>query len=584
MRIGVGGNRVSRRTALLLGRVFGVALVLGALVWFAGGALTPRSLGAPMATPTIDGNITVGEYGNHTDGQNAKSSGSQTWYVTWDENNLYVALTNANIFEGAVFYLDKDPLPTPNGGSNANGTLVGQPYDNSGLASLPFRADFVTYFKNGYREYRTANGAGGWTDPPSSYAGGNYADNGATNTRELAIPWSVITGSGRPASFNFLGYVAYSNQFGTGVYAQLPPRNPGGAIGTANTQFHRFYRVNSTASLTGTPPFSLDVATFVVNSTADTGDAGTDGICGEPLGSTICTLREAIQEANAVPLPSSYDTITFNIGTGLQTISPASLLPSINDPVRIDGTTQPGYAGTPIIQLTGTPSNFGLTINTNNSTVMGLVINNFAGAIYIVGGSGNKIQGNYIGTNAAGTSAVPNSQGIVLEGVTGNVIGGTDPLARNLISGNSTAGVYIFFSTLNTVQGNYIGTNAAGTAALPNHTGVLITASDDNTIGGTTAAARNLISGNTTGVDMDGTSQRNLVQGNYVGTNATGTGAIANTTGISLRAPANTVGGTATGAGNLISGNGTGVFITANGANATGNLIQGNYIGTTITG
>ncbi|HEY0070636.1 MAG TPA: CSLREA domain-containing protein, partial [Chloroflexia bacterium] len=298
MRISVGSNLVPRRTALLLSRVFSVALILGVLVWLAGGALAPRSLGAPMATPTIDGNITGGEYGNHADGQNAKTSGGQTWYVTWDENNLYVAVTNANIGEGAVFYLDKDPLPTPNGGTNANGTLVGQEYDNTKLASLPFRADFVTYFKNGYREYRTADGAGGWSTQTANY--GAYADNG-TNTRELAIPWSAITGSGRPASFNFFGYVTAPNGF---VYGQVPPRNPAGFIGTANTQYQRFYRVNNTNDVTGTPPFSLDVATFVVNSTADTGDASTDGICGEPGGSTICTLREAIQEANATPLPA----------------------------------------------------------------------------------------------------------------------------------------------------------------------------------------------------------------------------------------------------------------------------------------
>ncbi|MDQ5867549.1 MAG: CSLREA domain-containing protein, partial [Chloroflexota bacterium] len=506
----------ARRRLLILVSLLTLTLMMtaGLLMW---------ATSAYALTPTIDGVISAGEYGNHNSGQNAQTSGPGTWYMTWDDNNLYVGITGANIGEGAVLYIDKDPLATPNGGTNANGNLTGQPYDNTNLTPLPFRADFVTYFKSGYREYRTATGTGTWSGPTAGY--GTYAENGGTNTRELAIPWSSINSGGKPASFNFFGYVTSNTGF---VFAQVPTQNPGGTIGTSNSQYQRYYRVSNTHNTTGTPPFSQNVATFVVNSTADTGDAGTDGICGEPGVSTICTLREAIQEANAVPVPSSYDTITFNIGTGLQTITPASLLPDINDPVRIDGTTQPGYAGTPIIQLTGQQPNFGLTLNTNNSTVMGLVINGFGGAIYIIGGTGNLIQGNYIGTNPTGTSAVPNAGGILLDNAPNNTVGGTTAAARNLISGNSGPGVNIVNSgsTGNLIQGNYIGTNAAGTSALPNGTGIILDNAPNNTIGGTAAGAGNLISGNTgAGVDVVSGTTGTLLQGNYIGTNAAGTGA-----------------------------------------------------------
>jgi len=113
---------------------------------------------------------------------------------------------------------------------------------------------------------------------------------------------------------------------------------------------------------------------------------------------------------------------------------------------------------------------------------------------------GNRVQGNYIGTKANGIEPLGNNIGVVIDGSPGNTIGGTTAAARNVISGNFTFGIRIAFTgaMLNEVQGNYIGISAAGDTALGNGSdGVGIQRdADDNTIGGTTAGAGNIISGN----------------------------------------------------------------------------------------
>ncbi len=206
---------------------------------------------AQFTTPTIDGLIGPGEYGAN----NQQLTGSsQTWYMTWDNTNLYVAVTNANLSEGAVLYAGTNLPQPPNGGANANGNLNGFDYDGEQIATLPFRAQFVTYFKDGYHEYRNANGAGGWTNPVAN--AGSYASSGTGNVRELSIPWAAITGAGRPASFAFLCLMTSSGGY---VYGQLPPENPGAMVGVSAV-FPNFYLVSNTGNGTSTPPFSNDQA------------------------------------------------------------------------------------------------------------------------------------------------------------------------------------------------------------------------------------------------------------------------------------------------------------------------------------
>ena len=215
-------------------------------------------LDAQFNTPSIDGVVQPGEYGNTGNGTNQiATKTAQTWYMTWDASNLYVAIVNANLNEGAVIYIDVNPLNPPGGGTNANGNLSGFNYDGEEVASLPFRAQFVTYFKDGYNEYRKSDGNGNWGSAVSPY--GNYAS--SANVREFTIPWQAITGNGMPSSFLFLGLLTSS----TGsVYGQVPNDNTGGFIGTSAT-YAQYFLVNSTANGSSTAPFSTENSSSSVN-------------------------------------------------------------------------------------------------------------------------------------------------------------------------------------------------------------------------------------------------------------------------------------------------------------------------------
>ena len=214
--------------------------------------------------------------------------------------------------------------------------------------------------------------------------------------------------------------------------------------------------------------------------------------------------------------------------------------------------------------------------------------------------TGNVVAGNYIGTAANGTDRLANAlDGVAIWGASNNTIGGTTAAARNVISGNGADGVYIDTSqgqgtaTGNVVEGNYIGTDISGTKAVANaFDGVAIFDASGSTIGGTTAATRNILSGNGScgvfiGTSQQGTATGNVVEGNFIGTAANGTDGLANTDyGVAIiNASNNTIGGTTAGAGNVISGNGIdGVYIDTSQGTATGNLVAGNYIGTAANG
>ncbi len=335
----------------------------------------------------------------------------------------------------------------------------------------------------------------------------------------------------------------------------------------------------------------VKAATYMVTTVADNGDN---------VNPTPGSLRKAIIDANN---SAGLDTISFNIaGAGVQTITLLAALPTITDPVIIDGYTQPGASANTLaiggdaillIELNGTSAGAnvnGLTISAGGSTVRGLVINRFTRVgIELATSGGNTIQGNYIGTNAAGTANLNNANlGVYINGTPNNLIGGTTPAARNILSGN-TAGVAVVLAgaTGNMVQGNYIGMDKTGAVALGNmFDGVsVISSASNNTIGGTAAGAGNVISGN----PQDGVglfaANNNTVQGNLIGTDATGALDRGNARdGVLIRSNStgNTIGGTVTGARNIISGNnGEGVEIIESSSN---NQVLGNYIGTNAAG
>ena len=308
-------------------------------------------------------------------------------------------------------------------------------------------------------------------------------------------------------------------------------------------------------------------------------------------------------------------TVTFqipntdpNFSGGVFTIRPTDRMTAPGPGTTIDGTTQTTFGGDtnpsgPEVVLNGasltdaSTYGLGLRLSQANITVKGLVINGFNTRGILItgtGATGCTVAGCYIGTNAAGTAASANSfSGIEINsGATGNIIGGTTVAARNVISGNTNQGVFIrdAGTTGNVVQGNWIGTNATGTAALPNgFAGVEIYGgAQSNTVGGASAGARNVLSGNSSqGVAIQGVgTSNNVVLGNYAGLNPAGTTAIPNTfAGVEIfgGATGNTIGGTAAGSANVLSGNSSqGAAITQTGT--SGNFITGNFIGTNPAG
>ena len=284
--------------------------------------------------------------------------------------------------------------------------------------------------------------------------------------------------------------------------------------------------------------------TFTVNLSDDRADASPgNGTCSVVNFGAFCTLRAAIQEANATP---GADTINFNVNTtgdGVATISPDSPLPPITQTVTIDGYTQPGASPNTKtggddavlkVQLDGTkvPDVNGLEIDTAGSSVIkGLVINRFGAGISIGGDSvANRIEGNFIGTDPTGTLNRGNADfGVVLfNGPSETVVGGDALAARNVVSGNFNEGIFVNGSSFNRI----LATTWAPIRAAPRVWATTrrghILSSSDTTIGGTTAASRNVISANGDDGLLLGLSNGARVLGNRIGTTANGTGALGN--------------------------------------------------------
>lgn len=257
--------------------------------------------------------------------------------------------------------------------------------------------------------------------------------------------------------------------------------------------------------------FPVSAGTFTVTNTNDTGPG---------------SLRQAITDANAAP----GSTVTFAIGSGLSVIRPLSQLPTLAGGT-IDGTTQPGYSGTPLVGIDGSllPA-YSRGVSATDSILKALLVYNCSyWGIELSGDS--ALTGSFIGTDATGTSARPNGAGVsvtlrVAPGTT--VIGGTSPGQGNVISGNALHGVLVQAGPA-LIIGNRIGTDVTGSSAVPNQNGIELefaqpygTAPPPITIGGTSPGSGNLISGNSNyGIEVTGSTDV-LIQGNVIGPDASG--------------------------------------------------------------
>ena len=362
------------------------------------------------------------------------------------------------------------------------------------------------------------------------------------------------------------------------------------------------------ASLSG----AAAAATITVNSSGDA--AADDG---------ACTLREAITAAStnlasgasggecvAGEASPVVDTIAFAIpGSGVHTIQPASPMPTVGEAVVIDGYTQPlsspnsltvGDNAVLLIELDASAiagiTNL-LRVTASGTTIRGLVINRVSGTNIAMGAFQQPvddcvIEGNFLNTDASGSTESGGHFPVVQLTGSNNLLGGTNPAARNVIGGGAASGshtVQIGGGNGNVVQGNYIGVDATGTVPLEPDTGSdgiglgPLGPATNTVIGGDVAGAGNVINATGTAIVLGGGVTDTFIQGNLVGTDATSTLRLGGSIGISTNnGPARIqVGGVTPLAGNVFSGLTQGIYLIDG---PTGVVIQGNRFGTDVTG
>ncbi len=321
---------------------------------------------------------------------------------------------------------------------------------------------------------------------------------------------------------------------------------------------------------------------YTVTSAADPGD----GVCDQ-----TCTLRDAILAANQAGIPGR---IAFAVGQGPVTIRPLVQLPRLTAfGLVIDGASQPGYTGKPVVALDGSaaPQASGLISMTHDVEIRGLAVRNFARyGIAIMGeeADNNRLVANWVGVGPDGRTPAPNrlSGVALLDGADNARIGDACAGCGNRIGGNSVGdrtGHGILVAGAGTaghsIAGNSIGLGAGGDA-LPNDDGILVVDGGNATIGGRTAAHRNVISGNrVAGVEVRSTGLLDLrIEGNSIGLSESGATAVGNDVGVFLNTDARHVyvGAAAASARNVISGNRVGVAVEDR---ARSVVIAGNWIG-----
>lgn len=311
----------------------------------------------------------------------------------------------------------------------------------------------------------------------------------------------------------------------------------------------------------------LTPSTFSVDNLNDSGDG---------------SLRQAITNANN---NTGADVINFSVAGVIQLTTAA--LPDISGPVIINGSTAPGFNGAPRVEVNANGfSGLNFILGSAQSTLLSLSIVGSAGAGVVLRDSNMTVQGNYIGLALDGSVDANALDGLLIASSVGSTIGGVAPNNPNVISGNRGNGITItsgqVISSQNLIIGNFIGTDPTGQVARGNlGNGIQVTNGTQNTIGGSAAGQRNVISGNGSGgiqIGVNGSQQAQNTQvlGNLIGTNSTGLAALANHgNGITIFSSNNTIGGFGAGTGNTVASNTqSGVLVNA----GSGNAILGNAI------
>lgn len=233
----------------------------------------PVTVWGQWNSPSVDNpavSINTDDYG--IGNVNNYGTGTQRWYMTWDNTYLYIYLEDANETEYGIVYLDLNPIIPINGGNNIDGSLTGRAFNGLGAPDLPFRADAFLAFNNSDRQIYVSDNAGGWSfvrsgangfsgvtssdDYTENFYASNDRGNGANgdDDREFRVAWSDINGgAGLPTQFAWLGYVSYTN----GMYGDVPSENPDGTFTAGSSQDLSYYmNVSSTGDGTSSNPMS----------------------------------------------------------------------------------------------------------------------------------------------------------------------------------------------------------------------------------------------------------------------------------------------------------------------------------------
>ncbi|MGQ9806715.1 MAG: hypothetical protein ACUVRP_11680, partial [Chlorobiales bacterium] len=345
-----------------------------------------HSASAQHTTPTIDGS-----FDNSTVYPNSLSSDGRTWYVTWDNTNLYVFVQGAGVGNRVLMYFDTNPSIPVNGGTD--GSVVGINYSNTHLTTLPFSAEAFVALETGYRQLNTCftgtsfslpivvTGAPGWA---FANVGGDF---------EAQIPWNAINNnSGRPGAFNWFGYITDNNNGGN-YFSKVPTANPGGIIGTTlpnatNTAgYERYFKITNTGNTTSTSPFVLDCYTFVRFIGVDANPFGAITVEDFTMNTASRSIVRASDASNWTingTLRINNGTVNFGSNTGSCTVKGNIVIGSngtltlsnnpnaltVNANMEVNGTLNPNSSSTVRFSGTGTQSVSGTTSPINFRNVI----------------------------------------------------------------------------------------------------------------------------------------------------------------------------------------------------------------------
>jgi hypothetical protein len=528
--------------------------------------------GGGVAILTANHNVVSGNYiGTDTGGTSAIPNGRGIWIANGAQYNTIGGTTpeERNIISG-----NNDPIGGPGiwiEGQDTDYNLVTGNYigtDVNGTAAIPNNGGGVAI--SGGASYNTV---GGDTSEERNLISGNTGGIGISGSHNVII--------GNYIGTDITGMDALGNGGGVGIegaYNRIGGSTPGERNIISGNDAGAVYISGST---TMSNTVSGNLIGSNVNGTAPVPNGWGVQIWNSAHHNTIG--GDTPSEANLISGNNGDAVIINDYGTTFNTVSGNLIGTDLNGAVPLSN------AGHGISMGYASSHN---TIGGSTPGARNLVSGNGGDGIHIDCNDvvSNTIIGNYIGTDLSGTTAISN---------TGHGVG-LDCFARynlitgNLVSGNGDNGISIsgFGTVSNTVSGNFIGTDAAGTSALPNSGGIVVSGGTQyNRIGGDTPEERNLISGNIDdGIALQGRdSGHNSITGNYIGMDASGTFTIPNGYyGINIESSYNTIGGinataggACSGACNLISGNCYGLQIVAE---AISNTVTGNYVGTDATG